>query len=116
MSRRIITVGGGVAVAGIGYYLYQGMSKFAIVARLPVLTLGQPTNDARSKTREFDNEASKKVAEAESKAKQFKQDASSTFDSSRKDASKKIDEFDNKVEKKTSEAKSGISSWLGFGK
>ncbi|KAL9098355.1 MAG: hypothetical protein Q9163_005977, partial [Psora crenata] len=57
-----------------------------------------------------------KAGQAESKLDQLKHDSAASFDKSRKDAEKKIEDFDHTVERKAKEAKSGISSWLGFGK
>lgn len=73
-------------------------------------------HDAKTKTREFDAKLSKTAAEAEAKYKQLKAEAGAKFDETRKETSHAIDKFDKTVEKKAAEAKTGISSWLGFGK
>lgn len=73
-------------------------------------------NEARAKTKEFDAKLSKSAAEAEAKYKQLKAEAGAKFDETRKETSQAIDTFDKTVEKKAAEAKTGISSWLGFGK
>lgn len=58
--------------------------------------------------------------EAGSKLDQMTDDGTKSLDKAYKDTSKELqqtaDNFDKKVNQKTSEAKSGISSWLGFGK
>ena len=51
-------------------------------------------------------DAKAKLAEASSKAEQYRKDAA-------KEINKEVDKFDKTVEKKTTEAKSGISSWFG---
>jgi vacuolar-type H+-ATPase subunit H len=51
-------------------------------------------------------DAKSKLAEASSKAEQYRKDTA-------KELNKEVDKFDKTVEKKTSEAKSGISSWFG---
>ena len=50
--------------------------------------------------------AKSKLADASSKADQYRKEAA-------KEINKEVDKFDKTVEKKTSEAKSGISSWFG---
>jgi vacuolar-type H+-ATPase subunit H len=51
-------------------------------------------------------DAKSKVADASSKAEQYRKGAA-------KELNKEVDKFDKTIEKKTSEAKSGISSWFG---
>lgn len=58
--------------------------------------------------------------EAGSKVDQLKDEGTKQLRDAYKDTSKELqqtaDNFDKTVTKKTEEAKSGISSWLGFGK
>lgn len=60
------------------------------------------------------------MSEAEAKFERLKDDTASQFDKAKNDTKKElnqsVDNFDKTVERKASEAKSGISSWLGFGK
>lgn len=60
------------------------------------------------------------MSEAEAKFEKLKDDTASQFDKTKNDTKKELkataDNFDKTVERKTAEAKSGISSWLGFGK
>ena len=60
------------------------------------------------------------MSEAEAKFERLKNDTASQFDKSKNETKKElnqtVDNFDKTVERKASEAKSGISSWLGFGK
>ena len=77
-------------------------------------------HDAKAKLSEADAKAYAKMAEADKKIGQLKDDGIAKFDHVRKETEKefheKIDNFDKTVERKTAEAKSGISSWFGFGK
>ena len=73
-------------------------------------------SEAKAKTREFDAKVTKTAAEAEAKYKELKAEAGAKFDETRKETSQAIDNFDKTVVKKAAEAKTGISSWLGFGK
>lgn len=60
------------------------------------------------------------MSEAEAKFERLKDDTAFQFDKAKNDTKKElnqsVDNFDKTVERKASEAKSGISSWLGFGK
>lgn len=77
-------------------------------------------SDAKAKLSEADAKAYTKMAEADKKIGQLKDDGIAKFDQVRKETEKefheKIGNFDKTVERKTAEAKSGISSWFGFGK
>lgn len=77
-------------------------------------------NDAKAKLSEADAKAFAKMAEADKKIGQLKDEGVAKFDHVRKETEKElhqsIENFDKTVERKTAEAKSGISSWFGFGK
>ena len=76
--------------------------------------------DVRAKLDAADKTIGTKVHEADAKFQQLRADGSKEFDHARKETAKELketaDKFDSTVQKKTAEAKSGISSWLGFGK
>ena len=97
--------------------------------RTPLTTLNLPFNDflmkhqvneARSTVKQADATIGAKVKEADGKLHQLASEGKSQFGQARKDATQELketaDKFDETVERKTKEAKSGISSWLGFGK
>lgn len=76
--------------------------------------------DAKAKLSEADQIALSKMAEADRKIGQLKDEGVAKFEAVRnateKDLHKTVDNFDKTVERKTVEAKNGISSWFGFGK
>ena len=76
--------------------------------------------DVRNKVHETDAKIGAKVSEADTKLHQLAADGKTQLKQATKDTGRELketaDNFDHLVEKKASEAKSGISSWLGFGK
>ena len=85
-----------------------------------VLMIYCQVGDARKSIRETDATIAQKAREAEGKVSSFTKDtvaqAEKSANQTGKEAHDAIDKFDKTVERKTSEAKSGIASWLGFGK
>lgn len=87
---------------------------------LHILTHRFQVGDIRNKLDVADKTIGAKVHEADAKFQQLRADGSKEFDHARTETAKELketaDKFDKNVQKKTAEAKSGISSWLGFGK
>ncbi|KAL8826935.1 MAG: hypothetical protein Q9191_003490 [Dirinaria sp. TL-2023a] len=82
--------------------------------------IDQTVADARNSIRETDATIAQQTREAQGKVSSFTKDtlaqAEKSAQQTGKEANNAIDKFDKTVERKTSEAKSGILSWLGFGK
>ena len=77
-------------------------------------------NDARNQVNDADKLIAQKAREAENKLSSATQNtiaqAKESAKETRKEVNASMDNFDKTVERKASEAKTGISSWLGFGK
>ena len=56
------------------------------------------------------------MGQADAKIGQLKEGGIKKLGEIRKETDREIDQFDKTVERKAAEAKSGIASWLGFGK
>lgn len=73
-------------------------------------------DNVRADIRQADRLITSKMHEAGSKVDQLKDEGTKALKDTSKELQQTADSFDKKVSQKTSEAKSGISSWLGFGK
>ncbi|KAL8946816.1 MAG: hypothetical protein Q9222_006841 [Ikaeria aurantiellina] len=98
----------------------EAQKQGEVFAKEAGATLDRTVDTVRGEVRQADKVVTSKMHEAGSKLDQLKDDGSKKLDKAYKDSSKELqqtaDSFDKTVNKKTSEAKSGISSWLGFGK
>ncbi|CAO1602953.1 hypothetical protein XANCAGTX0491_006548 [Xanthoria calcicola] len=129
-SRRALQIGGATIAVGGVYYLYSAGGNPAVAekklehdvsaagARLKGQDLS--STEAQKKGEVFAKEAGatldRTMHEAGSKVDQLKDEGTKAFNDTSKELKQTADSFDKKVNQKTSEAKSGISSWLGFGK
>ena len=77
-------------------------------------------SDARAKVSEADAKIGAKISEADAKLHNLAAEGKTQLQQATKETGRELkqtaDNFDHLVEKKAGEAKSGISSWLGFGK
>ncbi|KAL8870552.1 MAG: hypothetical protein Q9174_003432 [Haloplaca sp. 1 TL-2023] len=98
----------------------EAQKKGEVWAKEAGATLDRTVDNVRGDVREADKIVTSKMNEAGSKVDQLKDQGSKQLKDISNQTSKELqqtaDNFDKKVTQKTSEAKSGISSWLGFGK
>ncbi|KAI4245817.1 MAG: hypothetical protein L6R40_002345 [Gallowayella cf. fulva] len=90
--------------------------KGEVLAKEAGATIDRTVDNVRADIRNADKAINSKIHEAGNKLEQLKGEGSKTLDETSKELQQTADNFDKKVTQKTAEAKSGISSWLGFGK
>ncbi|KAI5359329.1 hypothetical protein Slin15195_G069560 [Septoria linicola] len=135
MSNRVVTVGGGALLAGVGYYLYSagGDPKVAekkfeadaakasreVKSHLPGSGKEAKKDaelygeQAQSKFNQLVQDGKQEASKVDAKLAEYRQDASKQLNNASKEANKAIDQFDQKVTQEASKAKSGLSSWFG---
>ncbi|KAI4229133.1 MAG: hypothetical protein L6R36_001090 [Xanthoria steineri] len=94
----------------------EAQKKGEVLAKEAGATLDRTVDNVRADIRQADKVVTSKMHEAGSKVDQLKDEGTKAFNDTSKELKQTADSFDKKVNQKTSEAKSGISSWLGFGK
>ncbi|KAL8641193.1 MAG: hypothetical protein Q9228_001974 [Teloschistes exilis] len=98
----------------------EAQKKGEVWAKEAGATLDRTVDNVRGEIKQADSIVTSKMHEAGSKVDQLKDEGTKHLKDAYKDTSKELqqtaDNFDKTVTKKTAEAKSGISSWLGFGK
>ncbi|RMZ86372.1 hypothetical protein DV736_g6400, partial [Chaetothyriales sp. CBS 134916] len=131
MSGRALRIGGVVAAAAAGYYLYTAGGD-------PKVAQKKAEADASQLSSKLKSGISGKEKELETKEQELKQSASGSLDKAVTDAktiiahgekkaseyqlkaskelNKAVDKFDKEVTEKAVQAKSGISSWFGGSK
>ncbi|KAL8783096.1 MAG: hypothetical protein Q9213_004853 [Squamulea squamosa] len=87
-----------------------------VLAKEAGATLDRTVDNVRADIRQADKVINSKIHEAGTKVDQLKDEGAKALKDTSKELQQTADNFDKKVNQKTSEAKSGISSWLGFGK
>ncbi|KAL8674645.1 MAG: hypothetical protein Q9168_000953 [Polycauliona sp. 1 TL-2023] len=94
----------------------EAQKKGEVFAKEAGATFDRAADDVRGNIRQADQVITSKMHEAGTKVDQLKDEGTKAFNDTGKQLQQTADSFDKKVNQKTSEAKSGISSWLGFGK
>ncbi|KAI4262296.1 MAG: hypothetical protein L6R42_002524 [Xanthoria sp. 1 TBL-2021] len=94
----------------------EAQKKAEVLAKEAGATLDRTVDNVRADIRQADRLITSKMHEAGSKVDQLKDEGTKALKDTSKELQQTADSFDKKVSQKTSEAKSGISSWLGFGK
>ncbi|KAL8913371.1 MAG: hypothetical protein Q9172_007301 [Xanthocarpia lactea] len=94
----------------------EAQKKGELLAREAGATIDRTVDNVRADIHQADKVITSKLHEAGSKVDQLKEEGSKALHDTSKELQQTADNFDKKVTQKTVEAKSGISSWLGFGK
>ncbi|KAL8804425.1 MAG: hypothetical protein Q9200_005834 [Gallowayella weberi] len=94
----------------------EAQKKGELFAKEAGATIDRTVDNVRADIRNADQAINSKIHEAGNKVDQLKDEGSKALKDTSKELQQSADNFDKKVTQKTAEAKSGISSWLGFGK
>ncbi|EME46676.1 hypothetical protein DOTSEDRAFT_70624 [Dothistroma septosporum NZE10] len=142
MSNRVVTIGGGALLAGVGYYFYQAGGDPKVAQKKAEADAAKLSHEVKdhlpgsgkqakkdaevagseisSKVNQLTRDAKNEASKVDDKLEQYRKDAAASLDKTgkevRKEANQAIDTFDKKVTEGAAQAKSGISSWFGGSK